>query len=417
MPAHVQVRDSIDHLFRHRAGQMVSILTRKFGVANIELIEDAVQDAMIAAMKTWPYSGIPTNRTAWLIQTAKNRTIDQLRRSARSDSIEGDDLDLRDDRAVDLYFESELKEDQIRMMFACCHLDVPPDSRVALTLKILGGFSVEGIARAYLAKDEAIAKMLTRAKQKLRTLELEIPAGDELKARLESVLRVFYLMFNEGHSASAGGDLVRHDLCQEAIRLTRILLDHSLTSPPKVHALMALFLFQAARFTTRTDADGELLLLADQERSRWDKQMLAAGLEHFRLAASGDELSDYHIEAEIASIHGLSPDFASTDWERIIRCYDVLLERKFSPVIALNRLVAVSEHRGPEEAFDELSVLGSNYLMTSFNLYHVVRGHLCVKLQRKEEGLSSYQRAAELTRNRSVLRFILRKIEVLTSSE
>ncbi len=417
MSAEDQVRDSIDHLFRHQAGQMVSILARRFGVAQIEVIEDSVQDALVSAMKTWPYTGLPDNQIAWLIQTAKNRIIDQLRREAKSESIETSEFDIPDDCPDETRFEVELTEDQIRMMFACCHPEVPADARVALTLKIVGGFGVSQIARAYLAKDEAMAKMLTRAKQKLRTLDLEIPSGKELNERLDSVLRVLYLMFNEGYSTSDGADLIRGDICDEAIRLTRILLDHPLTSLPKVHAIISLFLFQASRLSSRTDEFGDLLLLVDQDRSMWDREMLSAGLEHFRMAASGDELTDYHIEAEIASLHALAPDYASTDWERIIAAYDALLSRRFSPVVALNRLVAIGESRGAEEALAELSAIASNYLMTSFNLYHITRGHFLASLGRTGEASESYARAAELTRNEAVLRFIGRKIKMLKSEE
>ncbi|HQU90759.1 MAG TPA: sigma-70 family RNA polymerase sigma factor [Pyrinomonadaceae bacterium] len=417
MSAEDQIRDSIDHLFRHRAGQMVSVLVRQFGVANIELVEDAVQDALVSAMKKWPYSGVPDNQSAWLIQTAKNRVIDQLRRDAKSDSIDANDIDIPEEREAETRFESELTEDQVRMMFACCNPAIPADSRVALTLKIVGGFTVSEIARAYLANDEAIAKMLTRAKQRFRTIDLEIPAGIDLKERLDAVLRVLYLMFNEGYSASEGSDLFRQDLCEEAIRLARILLGHPLTSMPLVHALTALFLFQAARLTTRIDAAGDLLLLADQDRSQWDRGMLATGLDHFRLAASGNELNDYHIEAEIASLHALAPDYSATDWEGIIGCYDALLTRRFSPVVTLNRLVAVGESRGAEAALDELSGLASNYLMTSFNLYHVTRAHFLAKLGRHREAADSYAKAAELTKNETVLRFIRRKIEMLKSYE
>ena len=415
MPAEDPVRDSIDHLFRHQAGQMVSVLARRFGIINIDLIEDAIQDSMIAAMRTWPYSGVPTNQSAWLIQTAKNRVIDQLRRSTRSISIERNEFDIPDSRPYRTRFESEIAEDQIRMMFACCNPAVPGDSRVALTLKIICGFSVAQIARAYLAKNEAIAKMLTRAKQKLRALDLEIPAGDELGLRLDSVLRVLYLMFNEGYSASEGADLIRRDLCAEAIRLNGILLDHPFTASPRVHALISLFLFQAARLSSRTDASGDLLLLADQDRSTWDKEMLAAGLEHFRMAACGDKLSDYHIEAEIASLHALAPDYSSTDWPRIVACYEALLTRNFSPVVALNRTVAIGEVLGAQDALAELSTLASNYMMTSFDLYHVTRAHTLANLGRKEEAVGSYARAAELTKNEAVLRFIRRRIEMLES--
>lgn len=416
MDAEDQVRDSIDHLFRHQAGQMVSVLASKFGVANLELIEDSVQEALIAAMKNWPYSGVPENQSGWLIQTAKNRAIDQLRRGRKSRSIDTNDVNLRDGRIEEIRFENELAEDQIRMMFACCHPSVPADSRVALTLKIVGGFGVSEIARAYLAKDEAIAKMLTRAKQKLRTVPLEIPAGTDLTERIDSALRVLYLMFNEGYSASAGADLIRHDLCFEGLRLARILIDHPLTSLPKVHAIAALFSFQSARLSTRTDGAGDLLLLADQDRSLWDRKMLAAGLEHFRRAAAGDELTDYHIEAEIASLHALAADYDSTDWPRILGCYDLLQQRTFSPVIALNRVVAIREVYGPEQALVELAELAKTYLMTSFNLYHITRGHFLAESGRRDEAAESYEKAAELTRNESVLRFIGRKLSMVTSS-
>jgi RNA polymerase sigma-70 factor (ECF subfamily) len=415
MNAEDKVRDSIDHLFRHQAGQMVSVLSRRFGIVNIELIEDSVQDAIIAAMKKWPYSGVPENQSAWLIQTAKNRVIDQLRRGAKSDSIDAAELELRDDRSEEARFESELTEDQTRMMFACCHPAIPADSRVALTLKIVGGFSVGEIARAYLAKDESVAKMLTRAKHKLRSVELEIPAGNELNHRFDSVLKALYLLFNEGYSASSGSDLVRHDLCFEAIRLIRIILEHPRTSLPKAHALAALFLFQAARLETRSDDNGDLQLLADQDRSQWDRGMLAAGLEHFRRAATGKELSNYHLEAEIASLHALAPDYASTDWERILHCYDRLQADSFSPVVALNRIVAIGEVRGPEGALSGLAELAKNYLMTSFNLFHLSRGHFLAKVGLSAEAIAAYQRAEELTRNESVLRFIRSKRAMITS--
>jgi RNA polymerase sigma factor (sigma-70 family) len=417
MNAEESVRDSIDHLFRHQAGQMVSVLARKFGVANIDLIEDAVQDAMIAAMKNWPYSGVPENRSAWLIQVAKNRVIDRLRRENRSDSIDDGSLEAEDGREHAARFAGELNEDQIRMIFACCHSVIPPDSQVALTLKIVCGFSVGEIARAYLAKDEAIAKMLTRAKQKLRTVELEIPAQKELSTRFDSVLRVLYLMFNEGYSASEGIELIRRDLCFEAIRLAGILIDHPLTSVPKVHALMALFLFQAARLSTRTDSQGDLLLLADQERSKWDRRLLDLGLEHFSRSAAGDEFTDYHIEAEIASIHALAPEFESTNWSRILECYDLLQQRRFSPIVGLNRIVAVGNLHGAETALNELKLLGENYMMTSFNLFHITHAHFLSEAGKLDEAIAAYQRAVKLTRNDSVIRFIGRKIEMLNSSE
>ena len=420
MPAESEIRDNVDHLFRHNAGQMVSVLARHFGVEHIELIEDAVQDAMIAAMRKWPVAGIPENQTAWLTQVAKNRVIDSLRRHGKWSAGSIDDDGFAEPSMTSIcepQFDGELNEDQLRMIFACCSPEIPPDSQVALTLKVIGGFGVREIARAYLAKEESVAKLLTRAKQKLRSTSLEIPAGEHLRERLDTVLRILYLMFNEGYSASVGEGLIRRDLSFEAIRLAEIVAAHPMTSLPKVHAAAALFLFQAARLSTRTDIQGDLLLLSEQDRSKWDKRMIARGLEHFRKAANGDEFTDYHLEAEIASIHVIAPDFDSTDWRRIIGCYNELQSRRFSPVVELNRIVAFGQIHGPELALAELSELGQHFMMTSFNLFHITRGHFLSKTGRRKEAAAAYERAVELTANDTVHRFLMRKIEVLISPE
>jgi RNA polymerase sigma-70 factor (ECF subfamily) len=420
MDAESEVRESVDHLFRQNAGQMVSVLARHFGVEHIDLIEDAVQDAMIAAMRKWPIAGLPGNQTAWLIQVAKNRVIDQLRRGSKWSGGSADDDGFAEPAAQvesDLTrFEGELDEDQLRMIFACCSPVVPPDSQVALTLKIVSGFGVGEISRAYLAKDETVAKMLTRAKHKLRTASLEIPAGAELRQRLDSVLRVLYLMFNEGYAASEGEDLIRRDLCFEAIRLAELIASHTATSLPKVHALASLFHFQAARLATRTDVQGDLLLLSEQDRSKWDKRMLATGMRHFRLAATGNEFSEYHLEAEIASLHAMAPEYAATDWARIASCYDELQSRRFSPVVELNRIVAVGHLHGSERALAELRSLGQHYMMASFNLFHITLAHFLAENGNFDSAAAAYQKALDQTRNESVRRFLRRKIAVLTSS-
>jgi len=419
MHAESEVRETVDHLFRHKAGQMVSVLARRFGVEHIDLIEDAVQDSMIAAMRKWPVTGVPENQSAWLTQAAKNRVIDRLRHRGKWSGGSIDDDGFVEPAALTFdqpRFDGELNEDQLRLIFACCSPEIPPDSQVALTLKVVSGFGVREIARAYLAKEEAVAKMLTRAKQKLRSASLEIPAGSELRERLEVVLRVLYLMFNEGYSASEGEDLIRRDLCFEAIRLAEMVAVHPATSLPKVHAIAALFHFQAARLGTRTDVQGDLLLLSEQDRSKWDKRLSARGLEHFRRAAAGDEFTNYHLEAEIASIHAIAPNFDSTDWGRIIRCYDELQSRSFSPVVELNRIVAIGQINGPEKALDELRELGQHYMMTSFNLFHITKAHFLSGSGHREEAFAAYERALELTTNHPVRRFLKRKIEMLTSS-
>ncbi len=409
------VQDSIDHLFRQHAGQMVSVLCRIFGIEKIDRVEDAVQDSLIAAMKKWPFGGVPDNPSAWLIQTAKNKMVDELRRSKFAV-----DLDvLPNEPALDVaaeeaFLSGEVAEDQLRMMFACCDPLISPDSQVALTLKAVGGFNVSEIARAYLANDETIAKLLTRAKKKLRDgrIKLEIPHGDELAKRRDAVLRVLYLMFNEGYAATEGEDLIRTDLCYEAIRLARIVADHDLTSAPKANAVLALFLFQAARIKARTGHGGELMLMSEQDRLKWDGKLLAEGLVRFRRSATGDELSDYHIEAEIASHHAFANE-DSTDWRRIIECYDILQSRRYSPVVELNRIVAIGKLNGSEAALADLSKLGSNYLMTSFNLFHLVKGHFLREIGENNEAAKAYSRALELTRNESIKRFICKTLNEL----
>ena len=406
-----EIYESLDHLFRRHAGQMVSILSRRFGFQHIELIEDSVQDALIAALKKWPFTGEPENARAWLIETAKNRLIDQLRHNCRSDAIDGLDEPASNDQ-FNTAFSGEIEDDELQMIFACCHPAIPPDARVALTLKTVGGFSVSEIARAFLSNNEAVAKMLTRAKAKLRenVKSLDVPAQDELSVRRDAALKVLYLMFNEGYAATEGDELVRKDLCFEAIRLASIVARHPKTRAPKINALLALLLFQAARLETRIDRNGELLLLEDQDRTKWNKVMLAEGLRQFWLAASGDELSDYHLEAEIAAVHAMAADFESTDWARILECYDLLQQRKFSPVAELNRIVALEKVHGVGSATEALDRLSDKKDLESSGLFHITRGHLMFRAVDLENARSAFERAIELTPNRLVQRFLQRKI-------
>lgn len=391
---------------------MVAVLVRIFGLSKFDQIEDAVQDALIAAMKKWPFTGVPANPTAWLIQTAKNRMIDVFRRESRSEVI--DETFQFETPPDETRYENELREDQLRMIFACCDPTIPADSQVALTLKTISGFSVPEIARAYLANDEAVAKMVTRAKAKLReNVVLEIPSGDQLKARLDAVLRVLYLMFNEGYSASGGDELLRRDLCEEAIRLSRLLLAHPLTNSPKVYALQALFLFQASRIATRMSGDGRLVLLADQDRSKWNSVILMQALDTFRRSAAGDELSSYHLEAEIASLHALAPTYAATDWTRMLVAYDGLLSLHFSPVVSLNRAVVIGELFGSQAALDEITKLSDHYLMTRYDLYHSTKAHFLAKAGCVAEARHSFLRAMDLTNNTALKTFFEEKISEL----
>lgn len=411
-----EVHDLIGHLFRHHAGKMAAVLGRTFGIEKIDMIEDAIQDSMIAAMKRWPFTGIPENPSAWLTQVAKNRIIDRLRRERVSETID-DGFDLAGGSAAEPQFPGEVADDQLRMIFACCHPSIPPDSQVALTLKIAGGFSVGEIARAFLASQDSVAKLITRAKGKLRdgAVPLEIPAGDELADRLTPVLKVLYLMFNEGYAPTAGDDVVRRDLCFEAIRLVELLESQNQTRVPKVHALAALFYFHAARFPARTGDDGEILLLADQDRKNWDREMITHGMHHLLASAGGTELSDYHLEAEIASAHAVSQDLASTDWRRILECYDLLQARHYSPVVELNRIVAIGQVNDVSQALAALEELGRSGRLDEYYLFFAIKAHFLTVLGHMDEADDSYTKALSLAYNESARQLITRKLAELRS--
>lgn len=397
---------------------MVSVLSRLFGLEKIDLIEDAIQEAMIKALKLWVFQGIPQNPRAWLIEVAKNKVFDQLRRSkkfaASDEEFENAAKYLQMLEKTDLIrFANEVSEDVLQMMFACCHPLISPDSQVALTLKTVSGFSVGEIASAYLSKEETISKMLTRAKQKLRQqkIRLEMPLPDKLNLRLEPVLKVLYLMFNEGYNSAKGEKLIRNDLCFEAVRLGKILAHHPLTNLPKLHALLALFYFQGARLNARFDENGNILLLAEQNRAFWNKRMIAEGLKHFRLSAKGEEISDYHLEAEIASIHALAKNFASTDWKRILRCYEILSQRNNSPIVKLNKTIALAKVEGSEAGLRELEKLKDTSELKEYLLFYVTFGDLKVETGKKSEAIISYQKAEKLATSETVKKFIKEKIK------
>ncbi len=393
---------------------MVATLTRIFGIERLDLVEDAVQDALVQALRLWPYRGIPDNPSAWLIEVAKNRMLDSLRRDRRTQEIP-DETEFPIEEftgETGARFASEIRDDQLRMIFTCCHPLIPSDGQIALTLKTVGGFSVSEIARAFLAQEPAIAKTLVRAKQRLREfdLKLEMPQPDKLPARLESVLKVLYLMFNEGYSALEGEELVRTDLCHEAIRLCELLAEHPVTGEPKVHALAALLLFQGARLNARCDAAGELMLLAEQDRSLWNQTMLRRGLHHFQKSASGDELSDYHLEAEIASCHVVAESFEATDWPRVLDCYEQLLNRQPSPIVALNRIVALAKVHGVEVGLVELDKIAEDRTLRSYYPFYAARGELLREAGRTNEAIEAYQKALGLTSSEPIRRFLMKRI-------
>ncbi len=355
----------VEDLFRRESGRVVSTLTRIFGPRHLALAEDVAQEALVKALQLWPQRGVPANPAAWLIQTAKNLALDSLRREA-SLAAKADEIARALSPAAML---PEVMDDQLAMMFLCCHPEIPHEARVALTLKTVCGFGTGEIARAFLIQNSAAAQRIVRAKRFIRERDLAFEALDrELPPeRTESVLQALYLMFNEGY-ASGGDQLQRRDLCAEAIRLARMIADHPAVRAPRCDALLALFLLQAAREPARVDEQGDLQLLCDQDRSRWNRAQIAEGLLRLERSAAGEQVTRYHLEAEIAAYHVVAPEFEETRWVAIADLYDQLHALNPSPVVALNRAVALGRAHGPAEGLRELEKIEHHPALERYHL-------------------------------------------------
>ncbi len=397
-PEIVQV---VEHLFRHESAKMIATLTRIFGLDHLTLAEDVVQEALARALQTWPFYGVPNSPAAWIMRTSRNLALDVVRRENVFRGKEPEIVRLMEGHAgtdTAIFSESEISDDRLRMMFVCCHPKIPAEAQVALALKTLGGFGISEIARAFLTTDAAIAKRLTRAKQKIReaNIPFEIPAGAELTRRLDGVMQSLYLLFNEGYKASGGDQLVREDICAEAIRLTGLLAEHPAGDEPKTHALLALMLLNAARIPARLNSEGRMIRLRDQDRSRWRQPMIARGMFHLAQSAAGDEASEYHLQAGIAACHCVAPDYASTEWKKILALYDRLLAADRSPIVALNRAVALAEVHGPQAGIDAVKAIPDSKSLESYHLFHAVLGEL--ELQRNDPSAAAghFKRALQL---------------------
>ncbi|HJT80626.1 MAG TPA: sigma-70 family RNA polymerase sigma factor [Chthoniobacterales bacterium] len=406
-----------DHLFRHEAGKLTSVLTGIFGISRLQLAEDVVQEALIRAFRTWPYTGVPENPAAWLTQTAKNLALDVIRREKLFHDKEPEIVSFMEEWASDAAsespkFDSEIRDGRLRLMFACCHPILSGEDQTALALKTLCAFSPAEIARAFFTTEAAIAKRLTRAKQKIRDegIEFEIPAGKELSRRLDAVLQTLYLLFNEGYKASSGDALVREELCREAIRQTSLLAEHPAGNQPRTHALIALMLFNAARLASRTDEEGNILRLKEQDRSSWDLAMIARGVHHLSMSASGDKVTSYHLEAGIAACHCVANDYESTDWPKILSLYDQLLELNDSPVVALNRAVAVANVSGPQAGIEAVRAIRNADQLHSYYLFYAVLGEFEAQLDHFQAATDNFQKALELTGLTSEKSFLSRRL-------
>ncbi|HLU39542.1 MAG TPA: sigma-70 family RNA polymerase sigma factor [Planctomycetota bacterium] len=394
----------VEHFFRHETARLHAALARILGARDLALIEDIAQEAMLRAMRAWSIGGVPDNPSAWITAVAQNLARDALRhqrvvaaKETRLDPSEGLEPAYATP-AVASAAVQEIRDDALRLLFVCCHPSLPQDAQAVLALKLLCGFTTGEIARAFLATEAAIEKQLTRTRQRVREAnpDFALPEGTSLGARLNGVLATIYLLFNEGYKASFGDRLLREDLCGEAIRLAELLVAHPVGDVPRAHALLALMLLHAARFPARVDGDGVLLPLRDQDRSLWDQARIDRGLASLARAARGGELSEYHVQAGIAALHCTAPDVASTDWHAILRHYDVLTAIRPSPVVALNRAVAVAHVHGPDAALAELAAMPQRERLDSYYLLHAVAGELHWRRGDRAAAAASFRRALAL---------------------
>lgn len=392
----------VEHFFRHETGRLHGALIRLLGVHNLALAEDVAQEALLRALRTWSMGGVPPNPSAWITQVAMNLGRDALRHQrmagAKEPAIARHVEINAPSPAVAAAYAHEIRDNALRLMFVCCHPSIAVDAQVILALKVLCGFGTAEIARAFLSTEAAIEKQLTRTKQRLRDagIGFELPEGADLAPRLDGVLAALYLLFNEGYKASAGERLLREDLCQEAIRLTSLLVAHPVGKTPRSHALLALMLLTAARFPSRLDAHGELQRLDDQDRSKWDQGLIEKGLMELSAAAAGPELSEYHLQAGIAACHCLAADYASTNWTRILRHYDELNRLKPSPIVGLNRAVAIANLHGPRAALDAIAAMPGREKLGSHYLFHAVTGELHWRLNDHAAAAGSFRTALQL---------------------
>ncbi len=407
-----------EHLFRHEAGRMVAALIRIFGVHNLALAEDVVQDAFCRALEVWKFRGLPENPSAWLMATAKHRAIDVLRRerTARTFAPELGRL-IESEWTLaptvhEFFGPNAIQDDELRMMFSCCHPRVAEPAQIALVLHILCGFSVNEVAAAFLSSNAAIEKRITRAKKVLAGSKKLFELTDtDFLARLSAVHRALYLLFNEGYHGASSECAVRAELCGEALRLAGLLRRHPLASTPATLALGALMCLHAARLPGRVDASGDLHSLFEQDRSRWDTQLIAEGQRLLDLSATGTDLTEYHVEAAIASVHARAGTAAETDWQRVVFLYGMLMKIRPSPVVALNRAIAVAQHEGPERGLEAIRAIEGLDRLAAYPFYPAALGELELRCGRSRTARDHFCKALILARSPMERRFIERRID------
>ncbi len=408
-----QVREQVDSVYRTESRRVLATLIRLLG--DFDLAEDALHDAFRAAMEQWPRGGVPANPRAWLVSTGRFKAIDILRRHARSDTPLDDLAEWADqDTSHDTDLSDEdIEDDRLRLIFTCCHPDLTPEARVALTLREVCGLTTEAIAHAFITTPSTLAQRIVRAKAKIRDAHIpyEVPSREELPERLDTVIQVVYLVFNEGYSASAGESLTRPDLSSEAIRLGRLLVE--LLPNPEVIGLLALMLLHESRRAARTTLEGELVLIEDQDRSLWNREQIAEGVALVRGALASGRFGQYTLQATIAAVHAVAPKFSATDWVQIVTLYDMLMRVAPSPVVELNRAVAVAMRDGPAAGLALIDAILARGDLADYHLAHSARAELCRQLGRTAEARDAYQRALDLAQQQPERRFLDRRLNEL----
>jgi RNA polymerase sigma factor (sigma-70 family) len=408
-----------EHYFRHEFGRLVSVLTRRFGVHRLELCEDAAQTALLRALRSWPEQGLPGNKGGWLYRVALNELLGSLRSEKRIELTADDPVRIADDEDGEepVYLESEIRDDQLRLLFVCGDPAIPRESQIVLALKTLCGFSTGEIALRLFQSEDAVHKRLQRARASLREKreELEIPGGPELESRLPAVLQMLYLLFTEGYSSAQPDKLIRRELCDEAVRLGLLLAQHPRAAAPEADALVALMYLDAARFDARVDGAGGMLLLEEQDRSLYDKRWIQLGLSFLARAARGERLSRYHLEAGIAVEHCIAPSFAETRWDEIARLYELLDGVAPSPLNTLNRSIAIAEWKGPDAGLALLEELKPPAWLLGYYLWDATLGELYRRTGDRQRAVSHLTRALEAAPSLAEKELIRRRIEASTS--
>ena len=408
-----------EHYFRHESGRLVSVLSRRFGVHRVELCEDAVQTALLRAVQSWPQQGQPDDKSAWLYRVALNEALGALRRERRADASVDDAEHVAAEVCTEegVYLEHEVKDDQLRMLFVCANPGIPRESQIVFALKILCGFSTEEIALRLFQSHEAIYKRLQRARAALREhiQELETPGIDELAGRLPAVLEILYLLFTEGYCSAQPDQMIRHELCEEALRLARLVDEHPTGAAPETAALQALMYLNTARFDARVDGAGGLLLLEEQDRSLWDRDLISIGISYLHRAARGERFTRYHAEAAIAAEHCLAPSYKETRWGEITRLYQMLEGVAPSPINTLNRAIAIAEWQGPDAGLTLLEALNPPTWLLGYYLWDATLGELYRRRGDRERATEHLTRALGAAPTHAERALLRRRLEACPS--